>query len=356
MSLPSPEKLRQITDVEAISLAEAWAKKHGVAYIETRPAIRNNLKTLKSFECTTICPKHIRGIACQYCYVRASQELVKETERKPRAVKACAYTIYKKEGEKEGPVAKWARNNPEVIKKLNRMGGLRLFSDADFVNTPKCRQNLKELISESKENGLALKAITKQTQFVKEYHDDMKVINVSIDTIGDGMPWKEARTLREEYPNVKVRATAMNKEEVGEFCALPWVDIVTPYHGRSGVTYHPRTDSPARERELESRRRAGEPIKDAVTTQNMKAHSPNFIEFLKGIKCVDRTCCVGGKCESCALVCGARKCHTRTVERDGDTPIPSYNLELAVPTASFTPSTSASELKGAMRSVAKCRL
>ena len=312
--LPSKDERRNISDVEAISLAEAYAEEEGLRYKPVREAIRHNLKTGMSFECTTICPKHIRGVACKYCYVREAQERVRHTKTKPHAVMACDYTVYNegKDPDEVKPVRMWSQ---EKINKMNAVGGLRLFSDADFVKTPQCHRALRELITESKERGLKLKAITKRTDFVRAYNEDIDTINVSVDTLGSGVRWKEAQELRDKYPNVKIRAVALNRKEAKDWCAKPWVDVVTLYHG--GVhTYNLDMSDPDIKRDVERRRAEDETVEDTVTTENMLTKSTKVLDYMESIGCTDRTCCIGGRCNVCRLKCAGGKCTKMEVDND----------------------------------------
>ena len=280
---------------EARGVPSGLKIKEGEKIPEPLRAIRDNSKTLRSFECTTLCPKHLRGIACTYCYVQAA------IQRHFDDPAACAQTAYRGLG-----------MNQKTIDELNRRGGLRLFSFADYIDTPQCDRKIEELNREAKSRGLLLKAVTKRTDFVEKHHDKMDVVNVSVDSIGSGVRWKEAQRLREKYPNVMVRSVVANQDEIEEWGNRDWVDIITPYHN-GVINYKLDRSDPYALREYEERRREGEGVKDSVTFRDMDSKkNPEVANRLS--KYYNKVCCLGGKkCGECGIVCGLPKARSRQI-------------------------------------------
>lgn len=204
-------------------------------------SVMHNHKTLRSLDLTTICPKVRAGNPCEYCYV--NQARTSNTRTKKQLIDRIPYNH------------EILRLRKETIIKLNKMGGLRLFSFADYI--PWMDEDLEKLISDAEKRHLLLKAITKQRQFVEKYKDRM-LINFSVDLI---LP---------DYPpeDVLIRCMVRNYEEVLQ--AYNWADILTPYHGkRISKDYRP---------------------KEALNA------------------CLDlapeKTCCATGSCSTCSVRCG----------------------------------------------------
>lgn len=208
-----------------------------------------NQKTLRSLDLSTICPKRRAGKPCAYCYVEAYRRIGVNAKKLHDRIP------YRRNILK---LAKW------TIDKLNRSGGLRLFSFGDYM--PWMDKELFMVIEDARKVGLMLKAITKQEEFVHKFWRYMSVINVSIDSIGCGVDHDRARMLRDMYPNVKVRAVILSHEDLEN---LSWADILTLNHGPNGF-YHFK-----------------------------KSEMPGII-----VKYGHKLCCLTGKCETCQLRCG----------------------------------------------------
>ncbi|HLO11176.1 MAG TPA: hypothetical protein VK190_02845 [Pseudoneobacillus sp.] len=208
-----------------------------------------NGKTYRSLDLSTNCPKRQAGKPCSYCYV--------ETARKTgiRAKQVHDKLDYNNDilGLKQ-----------DTIDKLNTMGGLRLFSFGDYMEW--MDEDLMKIISDAKEKGLKLKAITKVPEFVHKYHDHIDLINVSVDNLNEGMDINVAKQLKNMYDNVRIRAAIMNENDIS---ALSWVDVLTLNHARNG--YH-------------------------VFTPTEKAKI--------GEQYPDKLCCATNKCETCKIKCG----------------------------------------------------
>ena len=288
------------------------------APIRSVNAITPNQKTDLSFDCTTLCPKHVmagvltgdreRKYPCSYCYV--------DTGRKGLFAKtACAIAA--------DNTNRILRMRQPGVDKLNAGGGLRVFSSADYVDTPRCNQMINNLIRNAKKRGLKLKAITKRPKFVKRYAKDFDTINVSVDTIGEGMSWKQARSFASQYPNVvQIRAVAMNPRDMHKWAQKPpcrlanpremCVDVITLYHG-ARKHYARKKIDPEWEKEITKRRREGEEINDEIDMEPMNLHKTEVQKMVEEAGDPTRTCCQGGKCATCQVKCRSDQCVERPI-------------------------------------------
>jgi hypothetical protein len=157
------------------------------------------------------------------------------------------------------------RLRQETIDRLNSCGGLRIFSFGDYM--PWMDDDLRVIIDDAKTRKLKLKAITKVVDFIHKYHDDIDIIHVSVDALGEGVNLEVARELKNQYSNVRIRAAIMSQEDLKN---LEWVDILTFNHARNG--YH-----------IFSKQEIAE-----------------YAEVFPG-----KVCCVTGKCETCETKCGS---------------------------------------------------
>jgi hypothetical protein len=171
--------------------------------------IQDNSKTYRSLDLSTICPRLKAGNPCSYCYVQ-------ESRRKKYRAKGFYETHYNHE---------ILRLKDSTLVKLNKMGGLRMFSFGDYE--PWMDDDIKNILDDSALAGLRLKAITKQPEFVKKYNKYKNLtINYSLD-FNSGVP----KWIRQyKTSNVKLRMMVRNEHEVKKYHR--YVDILTPYHGR----------------------------------------------------------------------------------------------------------------------------
>lgn len=179
-------------------------------------ALCSNIKTYKSLDLSTNCPKLVAGHPCSYCYVESARKkgvMAKRIEDK------CEYNN------------DILRLRQSTVDKLNECGGLRLFSFGDYL--PWMDDQLEIIVEDAKQRNLKLKAITKVPQFVEKFNQKIDIINVSIDNLDEGMQWPVAIDLAEEYDNVRVRAAIMSYEDLE---VLNWVNIITLNHAHNG--YH----------------------------------------------------------------------------------------------------------------------
>lgn len=167
----------------------------------------NNLKTLKSLDPSTICPKVKEGDPCEYCYVVSARKIGF------RAKKEIDRREYKRD---------ILRLRQPTIDKLNRMGGLRIFSFGDYESW--MDKYLEMALDDAKEKNLLLKAITKQREFIDKYRGKI-FINYSIDDIKPEPEWI-SNYLGDD---VKLRVLIRNRTEAKKWASR--ADVLTPYHG-----------------------------------------------------------------------------------------------------------------------------
>jgi hypothetical protein len=209
----------------------------------------DNLKTIKSLELSTNCPKRQAGHPCSYCYVETSRQAGF------RAKIVHDRIPYNEE---------ILRLKQDVVDSLNACGGLRIFSFGDYMSW--MDEDLERVIRDARARKLKLKAITKQVDFVHKYHNDIDIINVSVDAMGEGVGIEVAKSLRQQYSNVRIRAAIMDPDDLEK---LDWVDILTFNHARNG--YH-----------LFSRKEIAD-----------------YAQRYPG-----KVCCETGRCATCTVRCG----------------------------------------------------
>lgn len=217
----------------------------------TSPIMRNE-KTYRSVDFTTICPKLLAGNACKYCYV--------QNARKKNWNAKKYHTRIRYNGE-------ILRMEQSTIEKMNAMGGIRLFSFADYYSW--MDEDLKAFFEDCQKVGLLVKAITKQPQFIYKFAQYCHIIHVSVDNIGDGIDWELAKNLRKIYPNVLIRSVITREND---FQCLEWTDILTLNHGQNG--FH------------------------NFTSKQRKFYADKY---------TGKVCCETGHCETCQIRCGEDK-------------------------------------------------
>jgi hypothetical protein len=219
----------------------------------------SNDKTFLSVDFTTDCPKRRAGKPCSYCYVEAARNI------RCNAKKVYEYRPYQHE------VMNLSKG---MIARLNGNGGIRLFSFGDYM--PEHDADIQAFLDDCLKVGLKVKVITKQPSFVHKYHDHkaLNVIHVSVDNVGDGLPWDEAKALRSQYTKVRIRCAILHDEDIP---ALDFVDIFTLNHAkglkRLGYTCY----------------------------QRHRGSFDRIIKLYPGIE--SRLCCFTGSCATCSLKC-----------------------------------------------------
>lgn len=150
------------------------------------------------------------------------------------------------------------------IIKLNNCGGLRLFSFGDYL--PEMDGDIYAAIKDAQEVGLQLKVITKQVDFIPKFYRYMRVINVSVDSLGEGVAHETAQNLRRSYPNVLIRAVIMKDSDLED---LAWADIFNFNHVHNQYKYY--------------------------SPKQIKEYAKKF---------PNKVCCETGRCETCSIKCG----------------------------------------------------
>ena len=214
-----------------------------------------NQKTYRSFDLTTICPKKKANNPCPYCYVEASRKIGFNAkalfDRRVYSGEVC-------------------RMRQVTIDKLNRMGGIRMFSFGDYE--PWMDMDITRFLHDCENRKLDVKAITKQPEFIQRFHHSpaLKVINVSTDFIGHGVPWKIAIQLRCSYDKVRIRSVITSPIEPIQ-ATIYNIDVLTFNHGHNGYHNFKKED-----------------------IQKMSKYTS-----MKG-----KICCLTSKCETCETKCG----------------------------------------------------
>lgn len=195
--------------------------------------LHRNSKTGLSCDFTTICRRTRAGAPCFYCYVACGRAAGRY------AKKVVDYAPY------DGFAL---RMRAATIKRMNAVGGLRLFSFADYLTQHD--KDISALLDDASSVGLKIKAITKETDFIKRYHDHpaIAVIHASIDLVKgkkegrSPITHSEARRLRSRYAKVLIRAVAIDWDDVRELARKDIADIVTLNHAvfpkSHGKTFH----------------------------------------------------------------------------------------------------------------------
>lgn len=222
--------------------------------------LRDNGKTLRSFDVTTVCARARAGNPCPYCYV----ETARKHGFRPKSV--VDYTPY------DG----WVMTlKQDTIDRLNAMGGCRMFSFADYE--PSFRADCRRFLGDCCLRGLSAKTVTKVPLFVAHHHDNpaISVIHLSVDSLkkgGSQVRHETAIRMRERYRKVLVRAVCLSREDLEHFGTCGWVDILTLNHGQNG--FHQFSQA---ERDEAARQYGG------------------------------RLCCADKVCEKCSVRCGVDK-------------------------------------------------
>lgn len=195
-----------------------------------------NQKTGLSFDTTTVCSLARAKVPCEYCYV--------QSERDNKGWFAKGRILYDRY---DGFVM---RLRQDKIDKLNKTGGIRMFSFGDFLQTH--HKDVERFLDDCLLRGLDAKAITKQVKFIEWYHAHgaIKVIHLSIDNLqGDvgrsPITHPLARRIRQTHRKVQIRAVVLNQDDLDYFGKQKWVDILTLNHGNNGFHWFKKEERQA---------------------------------------------------------------------------------------------------------------
>jgi len=227
--------------------------------------ISENQKTIRSFDTTTRCKRVREGNPCAYCYVVSARNI------------GCRGKI---EADYLPYTGEVLRMGKDLVKKLNKVGGIRVFSFGDYM--PEHAEDIKRFLDDCSKRKLHVKVITKETSFIRDFHNHpaIKVIHLSVDGLqGDigrsPITLRNAQKYRAKYEKVLIRAVCLNDSEIDTFGRKPTVDIITLNHGKKlsvANTYYKHEDV----------------VKTAV-------------------KFPDKVCCASKNCENCKIRCGLDK-------------------------------------------------
>ena len=290
----------------------------------TASAVGGNIKTGITIDFTSSCPHRDAGHPCLGCYVEIRRQQVYDFFKKlldngvpyedlMNSAIEREWTFGKLKGKEfkfpnmhtkqvKGGVyvddfTTWSRS---TINAENAKGGVRLFSSGDYNNTTEEDEMLAKLFADAKERGLKVKAITKSLDFVKKWAKETNITNISIDNFAKYKARSNAPTLaqavamKKKYPQVRIRALALNPEEVYMYGNMDAVDIVTPFRGSAKALNADKFPE-----EVD----AGREHIPAVNMQdNTNAYKAMMKELPPKIKA--KICGNSDDCSSCALRCG----------------------------------------------------
>lgn len=233
--------------------------------------ISDNEKTIASFDTTTMCKRVRENKPCAYCYVVSARNI------------GCRAKVEVDHIEYTGEIKRMRKDR---VDRLREVGGIRAFSFGDYI--PKHKKDVKEFLDDCAEIKLDVKVITKELQFVRDFHDHpaIKVIHISVDGIKDKnvgrspITLQTAKAYRAKYSKVLIRAVCLNDKEVDTFGSNPSIDILTLNHGK------------------------------ALTISN-KYYTHEDVKRVAE-KFPAKVCCADRNCESCAIKCGINKDGTLT--------------------------------------------
>lgn len=216
-----------------------------------------NEKTVASVDFTTICPKRRLGKECPYCYVKTARQ------KGYNAKSEVEYSPY------NGCIL---RLRQVTINKLNKAGGVRLFSFADYM--PEHDNDIKAMLTDCLTVGLKVKVITKQIDFVEKFHDfeAVKVINLSIDNVGSGINHEVAQLYKEKYHKVRIRSVITCDNDLANLA--PISDVITFNHGFNGFKNY-----------------------------SHKSHKASKEKLIADYNLTGKVCCITGNCLTCKLHC-----------------------------------------------------
>jgi hypothetical protein len=272
-------------------------------------AIMQNKKTGMSIDFTTNCPNRFnpaRG-PCPYCYVEHGRVVDKLFNMKGGA----------KAVTPEGLVLPY--NNDimhfpdDLIRELNKDGGLRMFSFGDYIQDQHY-DKVGSVLRDASERDLYIKAVTKQREFIDDWgnHPNLRAnistdnvpreISVNAPSIEEAMEWRAGRS------NINIRSVALNPQEAEMFASDPRMNVVTLYHGLTN--FNPKG---VRHNKLLNIVMEQNPsLADKVGLQSLTDYLDTWVNMKPGKSRAekirqnfpDKICCIGGKCARDSTKCG----------------------------------------------------
>ena len=281
-------------------------------------ALRENAKTVRSFDVTLICPRKRGGKACSYCYVEAGRAAAEyatiQGKRGPMNPVKCLDQLHY-----NGEVR---RLRPETIAKLRAAGGIRMFSQADWYDTPYNRAQTCRFLDDCAAMGLRAKAITKQADFVRLFHDHpaLSVVNLSVDSTGESLRRAQVEKLQARYPKVVSRAVVLTPEQLEQ---LAWVDVLTLYHADDAIS--------------DKLRQRGYHVWQEKEKAQVHADRPGQV------------CCTGNRCTRCSAMGGPQCAQTQAQARLATAgALPAWECPVSAPLAAHAADLLAADLQAAV--------
>lgn len=275
-------------------------------------------------------------VPCSYCYVEGGRRRAIAAHYSGKPIGGVNFTMAKKAIRTvpyKDQILRWSQDK---IDRVNRYGGLRMFSFSDYIQ-PAHRVEVEKLLKDAEKRGLSIKAITKTQSFIDDFADTGIVINQSIDAMDAkfGIDWEQAALNKERYPNVFVRITARNENEVDRALKLKYrvkngrVEFLDAWNtnGKTGpLEQHGLPTTRRKDYEKRLKEKGWKNFIDVVTPYHHEGDGPvpeNYSDMAYNKKAgielkkwadkhghSDRLCCmVGGKCWSdthgqCKTNCG----------------------------------------------------
>lgn len=272
-------------------------------------AVMPNTKTGLSIDFTTNCPNRYNPAKgpCPYCYVEHGR-LADQLFNMKGGAKALT---------PEGQVLQYDNDilgwNGDLIRELNKDGGLRMFSFGDYIQDQQF-DHVGRVLHDASQKDLYIKAITKQKEFVDDWgnHPNLR-INISTDnvpreisanapSVDEAMDWKAGRS------NINIRAVALNPAEAEMFARDPRVRPVTLYHGLTNFDNKGNRHNKLLRIVMEQNKSLADKVGMQALTDyldtwvNMKP-GKGIAEELRG-RFPGKMCCGGGNCSRDATKCG----------------------------------------------------
>ena len=190
----------------------------------------------------------------------------------------------------------------EVIRELNKDGGIRMFSFGDF-RPGIDEKNVERLLADAQKRGLKVKTITKELEYIEKYHNhpNQFFINLSIDYLpkemSNAVPYEQAVKAVQDKPKVGLRVVALNRKQALKALDDPNIEVITLYHGYTGKELWEiiKVQNP----DLIKRVGKKAVMKEVNSWQDLAG--PKHEKFRKMLqkKVPGRVCCVGKSCAKC---------------------------------------------------------
>jgi len=195
----------------------------------------------------------------------------------------------------------------DVIRELNKDGGIRMFSFGDF-RPGIDEKNVQMVLDDAAKRGLKVKTITKELSYIEKYHDHpaQSIINLSLDYLpremSNAVSYDRAVKALADKPKAVIRMVVLNEKQALRALYDSNVDVITLYHGYTGKELLEiiKVQNP----DLIKRAGIAKIRKEINTWQDLAGpEHKNFRKMLTK-KAPNRICCQGGNCAKDPTKCG----------------------------------------------------